>query len=132
MAAVSEAFVGVIPRAGCSIGILPSALDDPTGAPLGYPNPWVEIAIRTHLDRHELAGDHRTSRNHLNVLSSDVLIVLPGAAGTASEARLAIRYGRPCIAYLDNRLDVPGLPSIVRVEPKFEDVQCFVREVCTA
>ena len=67
------------------------------------------------------------SRNHLNVLSSDVVIVLPGGAGTASEARLALRYGRPAVAYLARRADVPGLPDAIAVEPRFARVQAFVR-----
>ena len=45
MAAVSEAFHGVPGRRGLVIGILPG---EATGRPLdGYPNPWVEIPIRT-------------------------------------------------------------------------------------
>ncbi len=131
MAAVTEAFVGVTPRAGLAIGVLPAGETGPGGtAPAGYPNRWVEIAIRTHLDQRGPHGDHAASRNHLNVLSSDVIIILPGADGTASEARLAVHYGRPCIAHLEDRDDVPGLPDAVPVEPRFERVQQFVREVC--
>ena len=44
MAAVGAAFVAVEPRVGRSIGVLPG----PDARP-GYPNPSVEIAIRTHL-----------------------------------------------------------------------------------
>lgn len=130
MAAVTEAFVRVADRRGVAIGILPGAAGRSGGAPPGYPNPWVEIAVRTHLDQVGADGAGRASRNHLNVLSSDVVVVLPGAAGTASEARLALRYGRPCIAWLANRADVPGLPDEVRVESRFSAVETFVRGVC--
>jgi len=37
------------------------------------------------------------SRNHLVVLSGDVIVALPGGAGTASELRLAREYARPVI-----------------------------------
>lgn len=135
MAAVTEAFVGVPDRRGLAVGIVPaSGLGGTDGderrPPPGYPNPWVEIAIRTHLDSLGDRGGDERSRNHVNVLSSDVLIFLPGSAGTASEARLALHYGRPSIAYLDSREDLPGLPDAIPVEPEFARVETFVRDAC--
>ena len=139
MAAVTEAFVGVADRPGCAIGILPGAPPGLAGAaasaaagdaPPGYPNPWVEIAIRTHLHQFGARGDDAGSRNHLNVLSSDAVIILPGAEGTASEARLALRYGRPCVAYLADRTEAPGLPAAIPVESRFDRVERFVQDAC--
>ena len=131
MAAVTEAFVGVEERRGLAIGILPAAAGGSAGAARpGYPNPWVEIAVRTHLHEVGAHGAGPASRNHLNVLTSDVVIVLPGSAGTASEARLAERYGRPCIAWLADRGDVPGLPDAIPVEPRFAEIEAFVRAAC--
>ena len=135
MEAVTEAFVGVPNRPGRAIGILPGSAGGagapaPGETPTGYPNPWVEIAIRTHLDARGARGGDADSRNHLNVLTSDVVIVLPGGAGTASEARLALRYGRPAVAYLAHRTDVPGLPEDIPVETRFARVQAFVRAAC--
>lgn len=131
MAAVTEAFVRVADRRGVAIGILPARADGRAGAaPPGYPNPWVEIALRTHLHEVGAHGAGPSSRNHLNVLSSDVVIVLPGSSGTASEARLAVRYGRPCIAWLADRNDVPGLPDTVPVEARFPAIEAFVRTAC--
>lgn len=131
MAAVTEAFVRVAERRGVAIGILPAAAGGRAGdAPPGYPNPWVEIVVRTHLDQVGAHGADPGSRNHLNVLSADVVIVLPGSEGTASEARLALRYGRPCIAWLAERGDVPGLPDAIPVEPRFPAIEAFVREAC--
>jgi predicted Rossmann-fold nucleotide-binding protein len=46
-----------------------------------------------------IAGTDPRSRNHINVLSSDVVIVLPGNGGTESEMTLAVRYGKPVIAF---------------------------------
>ena len=74
MAAVARAFHETPGRRGLVIGILPAeAFGSATPKP-GYPNPWVEVPIFTHLP----SGDGPTSRNHLNVLSADVVILLPG------------------------------------------------------
>ena len=119
MAAVSRAFAEVEDRAGVVLGVLPAdgfqrtsgrggrAGDAESGdaesepaqwePPPGYPNPWVEVAVRTHLDARGAAGDAASSRNHVNVLSSDVVVALPGGQGTASEVALALRYGRPLV-----------------------------------
>jgi uncharacterized protein (TIGR00725 family) len=126
MAAVSRAFVGVRPRRGRSIGVLPA--DSSRRAPRpGYPNAWVEIPIVTHLPASGEAGETPQSRNHLNVLSADIVVVMAGAAGTRSEARLALRYGRPVVAYLGARGDLPGLPAEVPLATSLPAVQRFVR-----
>lgn len=113
MEAVSRAFHGVADRRGLVIGILPTAQapEAETGpgravvppatlaTPDGYPNPWVELEIRTHLYALGLRGTDIDSRNHVNVLSSDVVVALPGGPGTASEVALAVRYQRPVIVW---------------------------------
>jgi hypothetical protein len=71
-------------------------------------------------------GTDDRSRNPINVLSSDVLVALPGGAGTASEAALAVRYGRPIAAYVDERADIPDLPAAVPVLTSLAEVQEFV------
>jgi uncharacterized protein (TIGR00725 family) len=128
MASVSRAFFGVSDRKGLVIGVLPGSADAAVcRAPAGYPNPWVEIPICTHLP---LSGDRGTdprSRNSINVLSSDVLVALPGGPGTASEVRLARRYGRPLVAYLESRSEIPDLPQEVVVRSSLAKVQEFVR-----
>ena len=132
MGAVTEAFAGVEGRLGAALGIVPCAAGDRDAAPLpGYPNRWVEIPIYTHLDVGGDPGDAPSSRNHVNVLTSTVVIFLPGSVGTASEARLALRYGRPGVAYLRSRGEIPDLPDGIPVESDFERVAAFVRRcVC--
>jgi uncharacterized protein (TIGR00725 family) len=128
MESVSRAFFGVPDREGLVIGVLPGSAEAvATHAPAGYPNPWVEIPIRTHLP---LSGDRGTdprSRNFINVLSSDVLVALPGGPGTASEVRLALRYGRPLVAYLESRSEIEDLPREIAVRSSLSEVQEFVR-----
>jgi uncharacterized protein (TIGR00725 family) len=130
MDAVTEAFVSVSPRAGLALGILPADVES-SGAcpPSGYPNPWVELVIQTHLSERGTQGDGKFSRNHLNVLSSDVTIIFPGSSGTASEARLAVFYGRPCVAYLTSDDQLPTLPASIPVESSFDAVIEFVQNV---
>ena len=94
MASVSAAFVATRPRDGVCIGVLPG----PEARP-GYPNPSVEIPIRTHLPLSGAMGTDPRSRNHVNVLTSDLVIALPGGEGTRSEVQLAVRYGRPVILH---------------------------------
>jgi predicted Rossmann-fold nucleotide-binding protein len=56
------------------------------------------------------------SRNHINVLSADAVVALPGGAGTRSEIDLAKRYGIPLIAYGRHALaDVEHAARIDRV-----------------
>ena len=129
MGAVTEAFINVRERAGAALAIVPCMPGDAAATPLdGYPNRWVEIPIFTHLDTGRPRGDSPSSRNHLNVLSSTAIIFLPGGVGTASEARLALRYGRPGVAYLDAREEIPELPAEIPVEADFEQVAAFIRK----
>lgn len=97
MESVARAFARVDGRAGLVVGVLPGRAGSVAGAPPGYPNPWVELAVRTHLDARGAGGASSMSRNHVNVLTSDVVVALPGGEGTASEVALAIRYGRPLV-----------------------------------
>lgn len=127
MEVVSRAFHGVAGRCGLVVGVLPSSRDDPGEARKGYPNPWVELPIYTHLALSGKKGTDPMSRNHINVLSSDVIIALPGGRGTSSEAQLAVRYGRPTVAYLDTPTQIPGLSAEVPVLRTFAEVQDFVR-----
>jgi uncharacterized protein (TIGR00725 family) len=125
MTAVSRAFAGTPGRHGLVIGILPSKRG--TGkAPSGYPNQWVEIPIATHLPYSGERGTDVLSRNHINVLTADIVIVLPGRAGTSSEAHLAVRYNKPIAAFVASVEDVPNLPSTVRICHTIDELKEFV------
>lgn len=112
MAAVSRAFAETPGREGLVLGVLPATADDPAASPPGYPNRWVEVAVRTHLPWSGRRGTEPLSRNHVNVLTADAVVVLPGSEGTRSEVELARRYGRPLVAFLDED-EMPGLPAEV-------------------
>jgi uncharacterized protein (TIGR00725 family) len=129
MEAVSRAFADVQPRAGLVVGVLPADLPDGIAVPrAGYPNPSVEIAIFTHLPLSGITGTDPRSRNHINILSSDVVIVLPGNEGTESEMTLAVRYGKPVIAFFGDHA-VEWQPSQgVPVARTMAEVERFVRD----
>jgi hypothetical protein len=59
-----------------------------------------ELKICTHLPFSAKLGKHDLSRNHINVLTSEKIVVLPGGEGTFTELQLAREYGRPICLYL--------------------------------
>ncbi|MDE2803980.1 MAG: hypothetical protein OXN18_02420 [Gemmatimonadota bacterium] len=123
MASVSRAFAEVEGRAGLVIGILPHLEEDGGPAsPPGYPNRWVELPIRTQLGKE---GAEPDSRNHVNVLTSDVVVALPGSSGTASEVDLALSYGRPLIL-LGDLGRARNLPRPVATASTVDEVIAFV------
>ncbi len=128
MASVSRAFADTPGRAGLVIGVLPKSLGENAGEPPpGYPNRWVDVAIRTHLPARGESGADALSRNHINVLSADAVLALPGGAGTLSEVRLALEYGRPVAAHFSNRNLLAGLPDEVPIAPTLDEVEHFLR-----
>jgi uncharacterized protein (TIGR00725 family) len=128
MAVVSSAFHGVTDRDGLVIGIVPCEPSDPGRPKHGYPNRWVEIPIYTHLPLSGARGTDPLSRNHINVLTSNVIIALPGRKGTLSEIVLALKYKpRAVAAYLTDRSEIPDLPEEVPVFDELREIQAFVR-----
>ena len=129
MTSVSRAFVKTRPRQGMSIGILPSLEGDlQCQPPSGYPNRWIEIAIQTHLPCRGADGMALQSRNHINVLTADVVVGLSGGVGTASELRLARKYNRPCVVLDGRGSQLSALPTDVLHVATVDDVTAFVRQ----
>jgi uncharacterized protein (TIGR00725 family) len=88
MEAVAKGFVSNRNKIGLSIGIIPGHSQLQASSKEGYPNPFIEIPIYTHLTSTGTSGMSHGSRNHINVLSSDFIIALPGNEGTISELML--------------------------------------------
>lgn len=128
MEAVSRAFSRTPGRLGKVIGVLPGQVDE-TGhhAPQGYPNRWVEIPIHTHLSLSGITGTSMLSRNHINVLSSHALVVLPGGPGTCSEVRLALDYGKPILGWMTSPEQVEGLDRPIPVTDDPAALRAFLR-----
>lgn len=130
MTAVSRAFCAVSGRQGVSIGVLPSQEGDSMGTPIsGYPNQWIEVPIQTHLPYSGTRGTDDRSRNHINILSADAVIVLPGGAGTASEIILTLRYQKPVLAYVGPSGRIDGFDPSVPTARSLEHVEEFLRGI---
>ncbi|VTU42705.1 DNA-binding protein [Variovorax sp. RA8] len=128
MTSVARAFCSVPGRWGRSIGIVPTQEDGAGGfvALQGYPNPFVDLPILTPLPRKDPRSPPGTlTRNHVNVLSSDVLIALPGRAGTWDEIALCLRFRKPLVCFGEAAafaVDTPGLVTTTSLE----DVAAFL------
>jgi uncharacterized protein (TIGR00725 family) len=131
MEVVCKAFTAVAERPGRAIGIIPGELSFQKaryGRKADYPNPYIEIPIYTHLGQSGPEGLLFGSRNHINVLTSDALVILEGRDGTLSEAHLAVRYGKPAIAFLSDTGRMPALDCLpVRKSNRLEDVEAFIQ-----
>jgi predicted Rossmann-fold nucleotide-binding protein len=116
MTAVARAFCSVPGRRGRSIGIVPTQPDGASGfVPLpGYPNLFIDLPILTPLPRKASHTSADTlTRNHVNILSSDVVIVLPGNTGTRDEIGLCLRFGKPLLGFCEPAAFGAGMPGLM-------------------
>jgi len=95
---------------GLTIGILPSY--DKNNA-----NAFVDISIPTGMG---------LARNVLVVKSADVVIALPGEAGTLSEIAYGIQFGIPVVSL--NSWDIQGVIKVKTVEEAVDKVRELLKE----
>jgi uncharacterized protein (TIGR00725 family) len=127
MTSVSRAFVKAPRSKGVCIGVIPCFSEAERSRPQdGYPNPFVELAIYTHLPFSGSRGREDLSRNHINVLSSAAIIALPGEQGTASEVSLALDYRKPVIVYSTDTHQVGHFPASVERAASLLHVERFL------
>lgn len=102
-------------------------------APKGYPNRYVDVAVRSHLPSAGRKGHVALSRNHITVLSSDVFVALPGGSGTASEVELALHYGVPVCLFLGPTGNIENLSeAAAEAAPAYEQFSDVKEFVCNA
>ena len=101
MRSVSRGFTSVEDRKGLSLGCLPMMKqEDGNYSPYGkYPNPYVELAIQTPLGVYNADLPDDITRNHINVLTSDIIVAFPGQAGTRNEIALAQKFNKAVLLY---------------------------------
>jgi uncharacterized protein (TIGR00725 family) len=112
MADASRGFTSVPKRLGLALGIIPRSTTSDE-AKEGYPNPWIEVPILTHLSG-LLGPAGEDSRNFINILTAWRIVALPGGEGTQAEIRLAVRYGRPVLAVADGAREEAGFLGFLR------------------
>ena len=93
---------------GLTIGILPSYNKKDA-------NPFVDIAIPTGLG---------LARNVLVVKSADIVVALPGEAGTLSEIAYCLQFGIPVIGL--KSWDIPGVIKVKTVGEAIKKVREFL------
>jgi uncharacterized protein (TIGR00725 family) len=127
MTSVSRAFVQASRGRGICIGVIPCFSESERSRPKdGYPNPYVELSIYTHLPYSGPRGKDNLSRNHINILSSVAIIALPGEQGTASEVSMAVDYNKPVIAYSPQKQLVEHFSNAVPRATKLREVEEFL------
>jgi uncharacterized protein (TIGR00725 family) len=94
---------------GVTLGILPSY--DKNDA-----NKFVDIAIPTGMG---------LARNVLVVKAADVVVALPGEAGTLSEIAYCIQFGIPVISF--KSWDIPGVIKVNTVEEAVKKVKNIIK-----
>ena len=100
METVSRAFTEVEDRKGACLGVYPvESIEDIKLPKSKYPNQYVEIHIVTPLSDKAATDAVPFSRNMVNIMSSDVIIALPGWHGTRNEVSLALQLGKPLILF---------------------------------
>ena len=144
MESVARAFVNTERRRGISIGVLPgippgtdwnrevpeNVVGEEIVPPPGYPNPHVELVVQTHLPTSGAGGQEMTSRNHINILSSDVIIAMAGGPGTCNECALARRYKKPLLVFFGEGGTIVNLDlREVQVATNIADVAAWLKSV---
>lgn len=129
MSTVAQAFTDVESRAGISIGVVPT-VDYKGGfvAREQYPNPYIEIPVLTPLDKKAEKDSNPFSRNHVNVMTSHALVILPGEHGTQNEVSLALQYNKPMVLF-GPEAAFKGFPEQVTIVDDIEAVREFLDSV---
>jgi predicted Rossmann-fold nucleotide-binding protein len=80
-----------------------------------------EIVIRTHLPSSGSQGSDTLSRNHINALTADLVVILPGGSGTLSELQLAWEYGKDIMIFVGKGNVAGKNPAALRKD--FEGIE---------
>lgn len=127
MTKVAKAFTESQNRPGRCIGIYPVEKNPDISNKQIYPNPYIEIPIIVPLlpkaDHHAMPY----SKNLVNIMSSDIVIALPGLYGTKTEVSYAIQIKKPLILFGPEGefRDFPQEPTRTKT---IEDVEEFIKE----
>lgn len=128
MDAVSQSFTATQPRSGLCIGVIPmQPAGDGYAIMPNYPNPYVELSIQSHLGIYDGHDPQQLSRNYINILTSHVVIVLPGSKGTRNELSLAQRFKKPFILF-GHEAQFTEFPTGLQRSDDVQQVMQFVQQ----
>lgn len=127
MTAVAEAFTGVGKRGGHAIGVVPVEDGEDLKTLQNYTNPYIEIPILTQLHEKAMRANMPLSRNMVNILSSDVLVILPGLHGSQTESSMALLYEKPAILFGPEE-EFKTFPEEIRIADTIALVQSFLHQ----
>lgn len=125
MTAVAEAFTKTGERKGHSIGIVPVEDQDDLKTLQNYTNPYIEIPILTQLHEKAMRSNMPLSRNMVNVLSSDALVILPGLHGSQTESSMALLYEKPAVLFGPED-EFQSFPEEIRMTDDIAMVKNFI------
>lgn len=118
MTSVSRSFTRVAGREGFSIACVPTKKTEAGDYIFkdGYPNEYTEVSIVSPLGTFNPKSPDDINRNFINVMSSDLVIALPGRTGTRNEISLCQKFDKPVILHgpAQEWADLPG--ELVREE----------------
>ena len=132
MQCASEAFCQVGKREGLCLGIIPTESDPEYGyvAEPDYPNPWIELPILSPLGRFTGTDPEQISRNHINILTSDLIVALPGSKGTRNEVELALSFRKPVVLFGPLRA-FEDFPNKIEQSDSLTEIVNFINEALT-
>ena len=132
MTSVAKSFTENSVRKGVCIGIVPIEDTQEIKKLPHYTNPYIEVPIITHLSQRVIdSAAMPMAHNEVNILSSDLIVGLPGFKGTQAETSKALIFDKPIILF-GNREEFSHFPSEILVAEAIEEVGRFVLKVLNA
>lgn len=126
MSSTAKSFVSVSPRLGRCVGVIPVEDKDDFENLRNYSNQYVEIPIIVRLAERAMRSTEPLALNTVNILSSDVVVVLPGLKGTKMETSLALSYEKP-VCFFGESEDFQNFPDMPKICSALEEVERFIR-----
>lgn len=130
MTSVSKAFTESENRKGLSLGVVPAVQRDGQEGFFnkpGYPNPYVELVIKSPLGTYGGDNPRMISRNHINIMTSDTIVALPGNVGTLNEVHICLWLKKPVIMFGPDEL-FAAFPKEVERTQDIKRVENFLDE----
>lgn len=128
MTSVARAFCKTEGRQGVSLGIVPTVDYDGSFVPREeYPNPYIELPIFVPLDKKAVSDSNPYSRNHVNIMTSNALVILPGDHGTRNEVALGIQYKKPMVLFGPEK-EFESFPERPMRSEDLEEVREFLEQ----